>query len=848
MGSKLSLNMQEFRSTATATPDLLNFAALVADGVVQGKDGSLMMGFFYRGNDTASSTDLERNYVTERVNAALAKFGSSWASWHDSARIEAEYYPPRDASNFVDEISALVEEERREAFQAESAHFVSEYAFVVSYLPPKIKDAKMGKLVWSESEHVKKKSYAETAFDNFMKGIEQFENLLGDSIQTRRMKSYYVPVSSMDGEELEPVMRDELVDYLYFCITGKISHINIPAIPMYLDVLIGSHTLVNGDMPKIGDQYLCPISIEGFPAESFPNILEILEQLPLAYRWSSRMIYLDQQVALQQLTKFQKGWEQKVRGFMDQVFKTPNPKINEDALKMAQDAGSAKTDAESGLVNYGYYTPVVLIWSKDVEQLQQSARFVLKEIQRLGFECRVETINAIEAWLGSIPGHTTPNVRRPLIHTLNLSDLLPLSAIWAGHEHSPNPFLPPNSPPLMYGQTTGSTPFRLNLHVDDVGHTLMFGPTGSGKSVALTTFAIQFLRYHNRFGHAKIFSFDKGRSMWASCKATGGKFYDIGGEKSDLHFAPLSDLETEADLLWATEWLETCYFMTTQKLPTPNQRNKMFAALQILKTQAKNNRSLTEYINTLQDQELRDALTHYTLNGAMGNLLDAQEDSLDIDEALGADGNPSQWTVFEIEELMQMGDKNMLPVLLYLFRRIEKSLKGQPVMLTLDEAWTVFGNPVFKERLKKWLLEMRKQNCQVVMATQSISAAVQSGIIDVLIENCPTKILLANPEAEQSGTPDQPGPRDMYKAIGLNDNQIRIIKNMQRKRDYYYLSPEGRRIFSLALGPVALSFVACGYKDNHVAIRQLEAAHGQQWPFEWLKQRGVDYEKYQRAA
>ena len=57
----------------------------------------------------------------------------------------------------------------------------------------------------------------------------------------------------------------------------------------------------------------------------------------------------------------------------------------------------------------------------------------------MGFDPRNETINAVEAWLGSLPGHGWYDVRRPLVNTQNLADILPLTSIWAGLATNPCP-------------------------------------------------------------------------------------------------------------------------------------------------------------------------------------------------------------------------------------------------------------------------------------------------------------------------------------------------------------------------------------------------------------------------
>ena len=240
---------------------------------------------------------------------------------------------------------------------------------------------------------------------------------------------------------------------------------------------------------------------------------------------------------------------------------------------------------------------------------------IVREVQREGFTCRIETINTLEAWLGTLPGHTYPNVRRSLIHTLE-------SGGYACHclrsGLGMNPVLVPcihlTLRPCLYGATSGSTPFRLNLHVGDVGHTLIFGPTGAGKSTLLATIIAQFRRYPN----ASIFAFDKGNSLWALANAAGGRHYDIASD-STPNFAPLSVLETDSDMMWAEEWVANCYELQTGQRPTPSQRQEIHRAM-ILQRDASTSeyRSLSEFTTTVQDKALRDALNYYTVAGSLG--------------------------------------------------------------------------------------------------------------------------------------------------------------------------------------------------------------------------------------
>lgn len=828
------LKLAPFRTKAAGLPDLLNYAALIDEGIVQGKDGSLMAGFFFRGDDAASATNSERNYLTALVNNYICRFGAGWAMWTDAARLASPGYPSPDSNHFPDPISAMIDLERRKMFELEGNHFETEYALVLQFLPPLRRNSRLNDLVYDDDGRDDSEP-GERLIAEFKKRLHDLQDGLADMLHMRRMGTVKV------GQGDDAYDSDELVNYLHFALTGESIALRIPDCPMYLDAWLGYPELWPGDTPKLGDKFISCVAIEGFPTGSHPGILDMLDGLPLAYRWSSRFIFMEQHEAISALNRYRLKWQQKIRGFWSQVMKSQKGMINTDALEMSQQTEQAINDAKSGLVAYGYYTPVIVLMHKDRQFLEEQSRYVRRELERKGFAARIETVNALEAWLGSLPGQTYPNVRRPLIHTVNLADMLPLASVWPGLRENPSDLFPEGSPPLMHTVTTGATPFRINLHVGDVGHTLIFGPTGAGKSTLLALIHAQFMRYrsrpdrHGKTTPANIVAFDKARSLYTLCRATGGTHYDIGNDESDTPaLCPLADIDTPAEMLWAEEWIATCYQLQTGQQPTPHQKAEIHNAMKLHSEAPRGTRSLTNYVATVQDEDLRSALTHYTISGSMGHLLDGEDDTL----------QQNSYTVYELDELMKLGDANAIPVLLYLFRRFERSLKGQPSMLSLDEAWVMLGHPVFREKLREWLKELRKKNCLVIMATQSLSDAVGSGLLDVLLEQCPTKILLPNKAADQRGTKDAPGPADLYTMFGLNNREINILKNGIYKRQYYYTSPLGRRIFELGLGPLALAFVAVSDIEDLTEVRNLIADHGQDWPLAWLNYKGVNYENY----
>jgi type IV secretion system protein TrbE len=175
--------------------------------------------------------------------------------------------------------------------------------------------------------------------------------------------------------------------------------------------------------------------------------------------------------------------------------------------------------------------------------------------------------------------------------------------------------------------------------------------------------------------------------------------------------------------------------------------------------------------------DIRDALQHFTVAGPLGTLLDADTDSL----------GSGRFLSFETENLLQLDERAVIPVLLYLFRRIEQRLDGSPTLILLDEAWSYLQHALFRDKLRDWLKTMRRRNAAVVMATQQISDIANSEIADVVLENTATKILLPNAESKN------PGSRKFYDRLGLNGREVEILQTAIPKKHYYVVSKLGRR-------------------------------------------------------
>ena len=614
----------------------------------------------------------------------------------------------------------------------------------------------------------------------------------------------------------------ETLTYLHSTISTKRHRVRVPEIPMYLDALLADQPLTGGLEPMLGTAHLRVLTVVGFPTATVPGILDDLNRLAFPYRWSTRALMLDRTDAVKLVTRIRRQWFAKrksVAAILKEVMTNEaSALLDTDAHNKAIDADAALQELGTDQIGEAFVTATVTVWDGDPRAADEKLRLVEKVIQGRDFTCMIETVNAVEAWLGSLPGHVYANVRQPPISTLNLAHMIPLSAVWAGEVRDHHL----KAPPLFFARTEGSTPFRFSLHVGDVGHTLVVGPTGAGKSVLLALMALQFRRYPD----GQVFAFDFGRSMRAAALAMDGDWHDLGGAVAGetdgfMSLQPLADIDDVSERGWAAQWIAS--ILSREKIDvTPETKDHVWTALTSLASAPHEERTLTGLSVLLQSNILKRALQPYCLGGPYDRLLDAEN------EHLGS----SSVQVFETDGLI--GTAVAPAVLAYLFHRIEGRFDGRPTLLIIDEGWLALDDADFAGKLREWLKTLRKKNASVVFATQSLADIDGSAIAPAIIESCPTRILLPNDRAIE------PQIMTIYRRFGLNDRQIEILARAIPKRDYYCQSRRGDRLFELGLGEVALALTAASSKADQALIEQVLAEHGREnFVSGWLKARDV---------
>lgn len=783
--------LKEYSEEKGKLSSYIPWICLIDKGVVLNKNGTLQKTLKYRGYDLDSSTVYELKNINAKLNDVIKRLGQGW-----SLNVEARRRKCTDYIEAENEILAIdiIEKERKLNF-LENEHFESEYYLTIVQLIPTDNSKKVGEIFL---EYAKKSEILDKTLENFNKEFKKILNLF---------KEIFLEVTELDDEET--------YTYLHSCVSVKKDKVVVPEIPYAMSNYLCDSDLIGGLKPKLAEKEIRCISIQGFPNYTVPGFFDKLNRLDIPYRWITRFLMLSKLEALSKMERKYKNIFSQRLSLFQRVYaeltgeKEENSrKLNEDALNKANEVRTQIALTTGDYVSQGFYTCTLIVDGDSIDEVEERVDVISKTINNMGFITIEESINSVEAFLGSIPGNITNNIRMPILNTITLSHLLPVSSVWGGD--SWNKHL--NAPPLIYTKTKGSTPFRFNIHIEDIGHSAIVGPTGYGKSVLLGLIASSFMKYKD----SRVYFFDKDASSRVLTYAVGGEFHDLGND--ELSFQPLANIEIVEEKEWAYGWILEILEQENVKV-SPTQKEKIWKALDNLAKTPIELRTISNFYTSVNDREIKEALIPYKIGGALGKYFDSDKDTL----------NFSRWQVFEMNQVIN-NKKGITPLLSYIFRRIENSLDGNPCIIILDECWMFFDNPIFAAKIREWLKVLRKKNCSVIFATQELGDILNSKLFTTVLDACQTKVFLPNPNAFA----DNYIP--IYEKFGLNKTEIEIISKATKKKEYYYKSTKGSRLFELDLKEKTLSLIASSDLAKQNKAKELKEIYRDANDFtrEWL--------------
>lgn len=840
---------------------ILPYSFILSPSVCLLKNGALMTTYQVDYPDLESSSVdsiISMSNLFNRSVMTLAQ-NEGWALFFDARRYKTTEYPAGEFENLA---GWLIDQRRAENYHDYGEHYTTDYYITFCYQLPHDLENKATSLFFKKN----KKEKANSEKNNKSKSL--FHNSQNLPEIQKEIETFVDEVEKVMGTLATKIWCHRLDDSQLFSYIKNSVSLNTQDLIypegtfFFLDNYICDMDVKTSMPLKIGEYYVPVMSVMDFPSSTYPAIFDNLNRLMTEFRWTTRFIPLSKETSAKEAEKYQKRMYSSRKNAMTMFTElATNVEIdreNQGAITMESEANQIMADVAMGEYVLGYYTSSLMVWDTNFKIAKEKAKKVQQTIRACGFSVKEETFNNVETWLGMMPGNVYSNIRRPLITTKNMSNIIPLSAAWQGMFY--NDFTLEtcgSSIPLLICSTSYGTPFFLNLNVRDVGHTFIFGPTGAGKSTLLALLMAQATKYKD----ANIVCIDKQLSSRAFMVAAGGVYVEPG--KDEVAFQPLSELlnpnevsdsEYRESLMWCQQFIEG--LLAQQGIETDAQMsNSIKETLVLLSQKDISSHDLTSfqgYVNYSNPQTgentIRLALDPYCSGGAFGSIFDSDKTTLNL----------SKLMTIEMGTLMRLSEKAVAPALMYIFRYLEKlwtvpTGEKQPLtFLFLDEAWLYLQHPIFSSFIQEWLRTLRKKKVFCIFSTQEVVAASKSSLKETIDQQCKTKIYLADESAQN------PALAESYREFGLTDSEIEAVSNATMKHDYYFKNTLGCRMFSLDLDDFQLALIS----SDHEILDKVEAEYGknttQELAFELLDATAkkykyigknpdvLDYTKYKR--
>jgi type IV secretion system protein VirB4 len=316
--------------------------------------------------------------------------------------------------------------------------------------------------------------------------------------------------------------------------------------------------------------------------------------------------------------------------------------------------------------------------------------------------------------------------------------------------------------------------------VQDVGHTLVLGATGSGKS-----FALNFLITHAQKYAPQTVVLDIGHSYRKLATLLGGRYLELGLRHHGVTINPFALPPTPEHLHFLHAFVRVLLEGDDGYRISDLEDREIYEAVENLYVLDPSQRRLFTFANLLP-RALAARLHKWVGEGRYASLFDNIEDTLTVERL----------QVFDLEA-MRAYPVLLEPLLFYVLHRVVARIQDPSEaaafkLCVLDEAWRFIQHPTLRAYVQDGLKTWRKHNAAMILATQTVDDFASVDLLRTIVESCPTKLLLANPAVDR---------RHYAELFQLNEMELDLLTGLLPRQQILLKRPDLAKVLTLAVDP-----------------------------------------------
>lgn len=568
--------------------------------------------------------------------------------------------------------------------------------------------------------------------------------------------------------------------------------------------LCESHLECHRGHLRVDDYYVRVLTLKEPSAQSFPLILKRLLEVQTNYHVATEWKKEDSGKTRRVIQAKRRHFHNTKHSFISQVnlndATAPDVLTDDSKESQVRELGESIKEIELKGNYFGQFSLTVVIYDLDSTKVDRACAEFYKVFSVHDAQLYEEKYNLLNAFLATVPGNYALNLRSLYLLNSNYADYSFLFTLHCGepqNRHLRQEY-------LAVLETNHHTPYFLNLHHRDVAHTMILGRTGAGKSFLLNFLITNLQKYDPR-----TFIFDLGGSFESLTQLFGGSYVKVGINSPDVRINPFSLPPTKENLDFLALFVKVLLQGAAPIELDPAEERDLYQQIENLYSVDPALRTLGVLTNTL-GHRLSDRLAKWTQGGQFGFLFDNPEDTISF----------SRFQCFDFQRVSQYPEL-LEPLLFYILHRANSVIADRQISTTfkaffIDEAWVFLKNPNIQRYVVEALKTWRKANAAMILSTQSLDELRRSDVLDVIIESCPTKLFLANPDMD----------RDLYRRqFHLNENEVELISTLIPKQQFLIKTPELAKVANLTVDPKSYWLYTNDPFDN---LKRKEAfeAHG----------------------